>query len=121
MTELLSCRCELGAGWCLARLWRLFGLSVPDRRRSGSVTVLEHLDTIDLPPAASRIAAPLRSAAIREADFTTFRAELLSLWNIQDTENTEKKNAAHLGDQRGHQRSFRNAHDRSSPRCLLCV
>src|SRR5438876_5357023 len=89
MTELLSCRCELEAGWCLVRLWRLFGLTVPDRRRSGSVTVWEHLGTIDLPPAASRIAAPLRFAAIREADFTTFRPDLLFFWNIQDTEDTE--------------------------------
>src|SRR5262245_20134012 len=58
MTELLSCRCELEAGWREVRLRRLFGLTVPDRRRSGSVAVWEHLDTIDLPPAASRILLP---------------------------------------------------------------
>jgi len=66
------------------RLRRLFGLAVPDRRRSGFAAVLEHLDAIDLPPAASRIAAPLRSAAIREADFTALRPDLLLSWNIQD-------------------------------------
>src|SRR5262245_17592733 len=83
MTELLSCRCELEAGLRRDRLRRLFGLTVPDRRRSGSVAVWEHRGTIDLPPAASRLAASLRSAAIREADFTTLRPDLLLSGNIQ--------------------------------------
>src|SRR5262245_35456937 len=83
MTELLSCRCELEAGGRLVRLWRLCGLTVPDRRRSGLAAVWEHRDAIDLPPAASRIAAPLRSAAIREADSTTLRPDLLVSRNIQ--------------------------------------
>src|SRR5690242_13459843 len=90
MTELLSCRYELEGGLRRVRLRRLFGLTVPDRRRSGFATVWEHLDAIDLPPAASRIAASLRFAAIREADFTTLCPDLLLSWNIQDAKAQRK-------------------------------
>src|SRR5437762_589473 len=89
MTDLLSCRCELGLRLRDGRFWRLFGLIGPDRRRSGLATASQapRRNRSAADRFATRFSLPLETSC--EAGCIMLHFDLFL--NIQDAKSAKRR------------------------------